>query len=101
MNGEGHRVQQIGAQAEQRVVDIAMGLGFVVERSLGLDHGRKTDCVIQGHPVQVSANGKSRRARNRLGELGISCLVAGPHITDEALITSIFCIINNTQPINY
>ncbi len=95
MNGEGYRVQQIGTQAEQRVVYIATNLGLVVERSPELDYGRKTDCVIQGCPIQVSVNGKSRREKKRLEKQGISCLVAGEHIPDEVLISRILGIVGN------
>lgn len=93
MNGEGYRVQRIGAQAEQRVAYIANKLGFSVEISPELDYGRKTDCVIQGYPIQVSVNGKSRREKKRLEKQGISCLVAGEHISDEVLIGRILGIV--------
>lgn len=95
MNREGYRVQQIGIQAELRIVDIAINLGLAVERSPELDHGSKTDCIIQGYPIQISATGKSRRERKKLEEQGIYCLVAGEHIPNERLISRILDIVGN------
>ena len=77
-----HKNQQRGFAAEQAVLDIIITgsspdspWGTIV--GSGLDYGGKTDVIAvcgkgAERPVQVSVNEKSRKARRKLGALGIT-----------------------------
>lgn len=91
----GREAQEIGAEAENRVINIAKELGLDVETSPTLDYSRKTDLTINGIPIQVSVNPKSKRTRKCLERRGVKSIVAGKQISDEQIVRDITIYLND------
>lgn len=96
MNEWGVEAQRIGREAELRVNNIAQFLGCDVQTSPELDYGGKTDLLINGVPIQVSCQPKSRQAQERLMSRGIFNICAGERYSDEEVAMQLYRIF--TEP---
>lgn len=87
----------IGLQAEQRVVRLAEEEGYAVSPAGQDDYCNKTDLYIEGLPVQVSVQEKSRRERGRLARRGVYAVIAGEQLTDPQVVSQILYIVDNNS----
>ncbi|MCB9812907.1 MAG: hypothetical protein H6772_00730 [Pseudomonadales bacterium] len=79
--------QENGRAAEERVVDIALRLGLSARLATTQeDYGNKTDAVVNGRPIQVSVQPKSKKQRVGLQRRGIENIAAGQHIEDSTIL---------------
>jgi hypothetical protein len=86
-----HEAKKAGKQAEQRVVEAALRLGYNA-RFATLDEdcgGGKTDVVINGRDVQVSVQPKSREQRKSLEKKGVVNVAAGGQVDDASLAVAL------------
>lgn len=97
MNMIGLEAQRRGAEAEKRVQEIAIEMGFNVYYLEQLDFGNKTDLVIEGVKVQISCKPKSMNQIKLLQRRGIHCIIAGENILDDSIKQQIYSLFNNEQ----
>jgi hypothetical protein len=85
------KAQEVGREAEKRVVNTAQSLGFEAYYADPEDDygGGKTDVFIEGIRVQVSVQPKSAQTRKRLRRKGVEAIAAGEAISDESLMEKI------------
>lgn len=88
--------QQIGKDAEKRVLDLAISIGCDGRLATPAeDYSKKTDVVVDGVPIQVSVSGKSKNQRKLLEKSGIQGIEAGEEHTDENVISQILSALNH------
>lgn len=88
---------RVGKDAEQRVFAIASRLTPKVKMADKKEDcgGGKTDIFIEGVPVQISAQPKSRAQRRALNRKGVVNIAAGTDFSDDQILNQILGLFNN------